>query len=109
MKTLTAIFVLLMLSTAAYAADPLSIDGFKLPGGYIKKFPVGEVTAEQLLSANGAPTREMNLAGSTVWVYERQETDSKPASTWTFFLDSEQRVSRVIYKAQGGANFDTAN
>lgn len=88
----------LVFSQSHAAELPPSPSTWTLPGKYLKRFPLGEVTDEELLLAYGAPRMTAVAGESIVWTYQESGEDS-PA--WSYVM-REGVVVDVLYRAPGG-------
>ena len=70
MMTLSTV-ILLIAATATLAQDvDIGIGMTTVPLRYLKRFPVGEPTADDVISQIGIPNDVMELGGRTMWTFE---------------------------------------
>ena len=104
MKFLKPIVCLLVLAlSGCTAAGGLRPSSFTYPSGYLKSFPLGTVTAEEMLQKVGPPDNTIEVSGKKAFVYQI----GSGRRTYTYVFDGGT-VSDVIYNENGILNGSTA-
>ncbi len=92
------LIVLLLIAGSAVAAEWKAPTTWTLPGGYLKKFPLHEVTDAELVTEMGAPEQTMVMGEAVFWTYVYRDGSEV---RWTFILH-DGIVVDVQYRAQRG-------
>lgn len=96
--------VLMMLALAGCTpAGGIRPSAYTYPTGYLQTFPLGAVTAEEMLQKVGPPDNTVEIAGRKAFVYQI----GSGRRTYTYVFDGGT-VSDVIYNENGILNGTTA-
>lgn len=101
-KFIFAIFLFAL--TACTAAPGARPTAFNYPPTYLKSFPIGSMSEDQMIDKMGPPDKVLDVGGKHRLVYNANQAGNM---TYTFIFDNGL-VSDVIYNERGGLNGQTA-
>lgn len=106
--SLFAISLLAAPLSANELVERLERSTFTLPGGYLKKVPIGEATKSNVFEALGIPAREMELGDQLMWVYEERSEklglaglSSVSVTQWIYVFEGDTLIDVRLQGAQG--------